>query len=122
MREGVCGLRGGDILSAKRHTGRLREEHTLTERVCSCHLRLQESRLLWRKERLELLLGLLLRLRLHTKRICATHRHRSLLRHKEASGLCLHLRLAKRLSAKHCTCHHLLLMEWILHGLILEIG
>ena len=115
-------MRGNDILSTKWHANRLREQHTLTERVCSCHLGLQESCLLRREERLELLLGLLLRLRLQTKRICASHGHRSLLWHEEACGLGLHLWLAKRLCAKHRTRHHLLLLEWILHGLILEIG
>lgn len=115
-------MRGNDILSTKWHANRLREQHTLTERVRSRHLGLQESCLLWREERLELLLLLLLGLRLQTKRICASHGHSSLLWHEEAGRLCLHLRLAKCLSAEHRTRHHLLLLERILHGLILEIG
>lgn len=122
LRKGVRGLWRAGILSTKRHARCLGEQSALTERVCSRHLELQEPRLLGSNERLELLLWLLLLLRLQTKRICPTHGHRSLLWHQETSRLYLHLRLAKRLSAKHGTRHHLLLVKRILHGLILEIG
>ena len=94
----------------------------MTERVRARRLRLQETCLLWGKEWLERLLWLLLLLSLQTERVRSTHRHRSVLWHEEARGLRLQLWLPECLCAEHGTSHHLLLLERVLHGLIVEIG